>query len=235
MEKNGLSLRDKFVLAAQQIAPGFEVKQKSQSKFMRFLNFFVRLWCPDFMTSYATAIGNTVYITDTLWLNPNLTSNATLLAHELQHVMDKKKIGAIAYAVLYLMPQMLFLLSLLSLGAIWGSWSWMWWLCCLAFLAPIPSPGRAWIEAKAYSVTLTTLEWCYGIQGGLSFEPMLPEVIEYFTSSNYYFSWPFPKHLERYFRKQRERVKNNNLTEVETLVHNFVHTEMVYKSPTNSN
>lgn len=196
---------------------------------MKFLNFFVRLWCPDFMESYATAVGNTVYVTDSLFQNPNITSNVTLLAHELQHVMDKRRLGGLVYAGLYLFPQCLFLLSLLSLGAIWGSMHWLWWLSCLAFLAPIPSPGRAWIEARAYSISLTVFEWCYGTKGGMSFENMLPEITGHFTGPGYYFSWPFPAHLERFFRRQHDRVKNERLTEVEAFVYRFVCTEMIYK------
>jgi hypothetical protein len=183
--------------------PTMKMVPKKDSALMRFLG-KVLFFVPNFMTNYTTAIGDTLYLPDSILAaleeeNPRI---AGLLAHETMHLLDRKKYGTIPYAVMYLLPQLGALLALLSLLAIWFGSGWLWCLAFLAFLAPIPSPGRAHIEKRGYLMTLAWHRWQYGDD-----KPVPGWVLENFTGPAYYFMWPFGVNLEKWLNDKYELMK----------------------------
>ena len=119
-----------------------------------------------------------------------------LLAHEAQHVYDSKKLTSGPYALAYLFPQILGALSLLALLAIWFSSLWLLALLSLLFFAPIPAPGRMWIERRGYLMSLVGIHWAYSASAASS---AIGNVLANFDSGNYYYMWPFREKLHRWF------------------------------------
>ena len=109
-----------------------------------------------------------------------------ILAHEVVHEYDRARLGTVPFTLMYLFPQILAVFSLLSILAFWNTT----WLVCLLFalfLAPLPAPGRAWIEIRGYKtiMSLGTLN---------AWDPALLSysiIKNNFTSANYYFMMPF--------------------------------------------
>jgi hypothetical protein len=109
-----------------------------------------------------------------------------ILAHEAIHEFDRKRLGTIPFTCMYLFPQILAVFSLLSVLAVWN----MWWLLCLLFLlflAPIPAPGRTWIEVRGYKTNMT-----FSRMSG--WDPYLVSfgiIDTNFVGPNYYYMMPF--------------------------------------------
>jgi len=62
----------------------YRIVKKENSRFMKFLNFFVKRFNPIFMDRYVTVLGKTIYA-------PGGCISETTLLHELQHIKDRKK------------------------------------------------------------------------------------------------------------------------------------------------
>ena len=87
----------------------YKIVYKGDSKFMKFLNFFVRIFNKTFMTGYVTTIGSTIY---TPYSN-KYVSHSTMI-HELQHLKDSKD-----YPVLYELSYLLCLPTLFTMRSFW--------------------------------------------------------------------------------------------------------------------
>ncbi len=124
-----------------------------------------------------------------------LVSYIVLLAHEGQHLFDRKAAWWF-FNLAYLSPQIFAVLALLSLINIW-------WLFALVFLAPIPSVGRAIIEIRGYNVSIATVYWLGW--GKLNVE----HIVNNFCNGNYYFMFPLRKYLTRKFEKTHLLVSTN--------------------------
>lgn len=98
-----LELKDEF--------PKYKVVEKETSKFMKFLNFFVRFFCPTFMTQFTTVQGYTVYMPK-VYINTFV--GAATLVHERQHMRDHKR-----WWYLYDISYVLFLPAGLTMRAMW--------------------------------------------------------------------------------------------------------------------
>jgi hypothetical protein len=178
---------------------GLKVMFKDQSLFMKILGFLL-FFNKKFMTNYTTTIGSTVYFPSEKWLNERKESAAAVLAHELVHIADSKKVGSFTFSYCYLIPQVFALLSLL---AIFGS---PLWLITLAFLAPLPAPIRTYYELRGYAVTdavcfkasgiFTDIEWMAG----------------QFESSSYFFMWPFKNDIRERIAENRQLIKDGKLS-----------------------
>jgi len=108
------------------------------------------------------------------------------LAHESVHEFDRKRLGTVPFTVLYLFPQIFAVFALLSFLAFWNL-SWLWCLLFLLLLAPIPAPGRAWLEARAYRVNMS-----FGKMSGWDPEIFAKSIYDQnFESPAYYFMMPF--------------------------------------------
>lgn len=128
---------------------GVKIKYKDQSWLMKFISWLV-FFNKSFMVDYVTTIGSTIYFPSQRWIKSS--SSTKLLAHELVHIRDRKKIPVL-FEVIYLFPQVLSLLSFLAILAIANKY----WLVCLfffLFLTPLPAYGRVYFEARAYAMSM---------------------------------------------------------------------------------
>ncbi len=181
--------------------PGFELCSKKDSLLMRILS-VVLFFNKTFMTRYVTTLYPKVYVPELPWNKP-LTTQINILAHEYVHLKDRKRMGWF-FNVLYLSPQ---IFALLALGAFWNSW----WLLALLFLLPLPSPGRAWLEFRAYKVSIA-LHWHLTGQRINVFW-----LRKQFTCSSYYWMFPFKGFMERHILKVAENVESGNFLSPEIL------------------
>lgn len=153
----------------------FKIKLKSQSTAQKILAFLVRWYIPTYLTHYTTVVGQSIFLPDEGALHsPNLRFT---LAHEVVHLLDQKRLTLPLFLLLYLSPQ-IFAIGVLSFP--WLGWHAFWFLI---FALPWPSPGRVYIEARAYGLELYLLANCgYQIDEQRFVDP--------FVSSGYYFmSW----------------------------------------------
>lgn len=170
------------------------VKYKDESGFMKFLGALL-FFNKAFMTLFITTIGHTVYYPSRTMFANNPESAILVMAHEYVHIKDSERMG-FWYKPSYLLPQALGLLSLLTFFAFLTPYAWFF-LAFLIFFAPIPSPGRKNIELRGYKMSIFSY---YLILKELNYDDVYiagslnsfaKDSNKYFTTSAYYFMWPF--------------------------------------------
>jgi len=171
------------------------LSKKNPDLLLKIITPIVMLFNKKFNTGFITILFGKMWMpygfedgaTDERWLS--------ILIHETFHEMDRKKFTTPLFTLMYLFPQWLGLLSFLSLGAIWGGGMWLWWLACLIFLAPIPAPFRMWFELRAYRTNLLFGKKIYNYdKANLEIQKKW-YAHNAFLGPNYYFCWPFKKHM----------------------------------------
>jgi len=183
---------DKFSSTLASSLPGFEVKYKDESIFMKILGKLL-FFNKDFMTRYATTIGNTVYFPSREFVESNQLSSIVTMAHEYRHARDSKKITKVLFSIAYLLPQLL-APFMLFFGFI--SW-WLAILLMLLFLAPLPAYFRKTIELRGYIMSLfmyNEIQKEFGFSEPVRKELLLSSANKkdiMFTGPSYYFMWPF--------------------------------------------
>lgn len=174
---------------------------KDESIFMKILGKLL-FFNTSFMTTYITTIGSTVYFPSSKWLNENKDAAAATLAHELVHIYDSKISFKPWFSVGYLAPQLFAIFALFAIPfSIWN-------LLFLLWLLPIPSDSRTFLELRGYAmsdaVQLKTtgafLEWNF--------------IMKQFTSSAYYWMWPFKSSIMDDVSKNRALIWQNRLDEI---------------------
>jgi hypothetical protein len=193
------------------VNPDFEIKNKAHpSGLYRLVSALVSLFNKRMDTEYITIINGQCWLPGSYFdESGNLASNLDemrlvhILAHETLHEHDRKRLGTVPFSLLYLLPQVLAVFGLLSLLAFWDL-SWLWCLLFFLFLAPIPAPGRAWIEIRGYKTNMSLQK-----TSGWIPELLASEIYEnYFGSPDYYFMMPFKKwvigHLVDFSHEQEE-------------------------------
>lgn len=166
--------------------PGFQMLFKDESGYMKFLNVFAQLFNKEFMTTYTTTTGTSVYFPSRKYVIENQETCASVLAHELVHMKDQQKDGVVLSFLSYSFPQLLAIFSLIAIGAVWN----LWFLLALVFLLtllPLPSPGRRDIEFRGYAMMMALRYWTGGEFTNADYDFYASK----FTSSSYYFMWPF--------------------------------------------
>lgn len=192
---------DSLVQAAQKFFPKLQVRYKNESLFMKILGtimFFNR----GFMTDYVTTIGSTVYYPTREFVQTHTASADIVLLHELVHVKDAQRLTRPVFTAAYLFPQ---ILTILALPLLLISWKLA--LPFLVFAAPIPAYFRMQFEKKAYLTSLYSLK---KLSTSLEFLPLLKSqeafFINQFTTSAYYFMWPFQSQLKKEFDVAIEKI-----------------------------
>ena len=177
--------------------PGFEIKEKSQSLWMKILS-KILFFTPDFMDRFVTTLYPKVYVPSLLrWESNNFFSIITV-AHEYVHLYDRKRLG-LFFNFLYLSPQVLVVLALLyPLNT--------WFLLFLVCLLPLPSPGRAWAEFRGYRMSMAVHHWLTGEKYSVK------HITHQFISSNYYWMFPFRTLVEKLFNREFEKIKLDELS-----------------------
>lgn len=164
---------------------------KDDSLLMKILS-WILFFNKDFMTTYTTTIGETIYLPTYAKDCPQEQLDA-ILAHEYIHVLDYKK-EKLLFMLKYLFPQILFPLALLILPFSWVASL----ICAVLFALPLPAPWRTQYEIRGYKMTLAALNIIWKKQGKsddfiITNLNEVAEVIDKkcFKSSAYYFMWPF--------------------------------------------
>lgn len=176
--------------------PNFKIISKEESTFMRLLS-KVLFFNKGFMTRFITVIGQTIYVPSNDWITFNPGGALIVLAHEWMHMKDNRRWG-ILYSLAYLSPQIFASFALLGL---WNPWFFLFVLCLL----PIPSPFRAWIEMRGYTMSMAARWWLF------KEEPNFEKYSKYFTTSFYFWMFPFKGFIIGRLRSNFERIESHDL------------------------
>ena len=188
--------------------PKFEIVSKTTSFLMKVLS-VILFFNKSFMTSYISVIYPRMYVPKLPWKENDHYSAILVLAHEWVHLSDRKRFGLL-FDIGYLFPQCLVFLSLLAPFLSW------WWLLCLLFLLPIPSLTRAWLEYRAYSVTMACMWWLNEIETNYYWIEIQ------FTGRWYYFMWPFKGIIRKMYERKLEMIKKDQLTPQERKIKEII-------------
>jgi len=153
----------------------FQIKFKSASQSQQLIAFLIRWYLPTYLTHYTTVIGRSIYLP-----NEDLLKHPTTrftIAHEVVHLLDQQRLSTPIFLLLYLSPQIL-VLGVLSFP--WLEYNALWFLL---FGLPWPSPGRVFIEARAYGLELLLYK-------NAGYQIDYNRFVDLFVSPSYYFmSW----------------------------------------------
>ena len=174
--------------------PGFQIKFKDESPFMKFLG-KIMFFNKRFMTGYITTIGKTIYFPGRQEFEENRGGYFKTLCHEYVHVMDYVQ-RPVRFILGYIFPQLLAVFSLGAILALINPW-FLLFLLALLFAAPIPSPGRAESEFRGYGMSCKVRIW----KGEIIDANLLKQYADTFTTSAYYFMWPFRKNVDKRLRE----------------------------------
>jgi hypothetical protein len=112
------------------------------------------------------------------------------------------------------MPQLIGLATLLwiplalTVIALGGPLAVLWGLVALGFLAPLPALGRAWFEARGYTVSLAVAFWSGSICDENAY---IESLVGIFSGPGYYFMLPFKNLVRSYFEAKLICLKANTL------------------------
>jgi len=176
---------------------GFEIRSKEGHPLWRFLS-KVMFWNPRISSGFITTLYPVVWVPSLPWKSHSPATAIEVLAHEYVHLQDRKRLGLL-FNLLYLAPQIFSLFTLLGFIN-------PWFFTCILFLAPWPSPGRAWLEYRGYRMSMAVTYWVHGC--GLDSR----WIVSQFTGPNYYWMYPFHKVLERHLKEDYKKIRRNYLT-----------------------
>jgi hypothetical protein len=172
------------LVAHVKTAEGGQIRFKDESLFMKTLGVLVWAFNRTFMTQYTSTIRKTVYFPSRKWLEENYRLAWKVLAHEYVHIFDKRRLRG-RYGISYLAPQ---------IGAFFGFGLclilWLdaqYWVPFILLLAPIPAYWRMKLELRGYTMSMAINGWRHGSVR----DYQIAFIAEQFTSSAYYFMWPF--------------------------------------------
>jgi uncharacterized membrane protein len=167
--------------------PNFKIKFKNESWLMKLIG-LIMFFNKDFMKSFTTTLGNTVYFPNEAFVNTRSVSSVVILMHETVHMHDAKKMNKLLFSALYASPQILAVLAvpLFLLGFKFLA------LLSLLWLLPIPSPFRMWAEKRAYLASLYAMKKLGEKNNfAINLEVQGTFFLDQFKTANYYFMWPF--------------------------------------------
>lgn len=131
-----------------------------------------------------------------------------VLAHELVHGFDDKRLPGPLFRLGYAMPQGLALLALMALGKFWFPWM-VWFGLCQAFLLPWPAPARAWAEMRGYTMSMAARHW----DGQDVTKEYVANIAQNFTSGDYYWMWPFKTAILKKLNRNLETIYDDSILE----------------------
>lgn len=180
--------------------PSFELRFKDKSIFMRMIG-FVLFFSKNFLKQHVTTIKYKVYFPNMeQYYKYNYSDSFKMLAHEFVHLWDYKRYKLL-FIVGYLFPQILaiftLILQIFLLPLILKGYLSLWWLmalCGILFILPFPAYFRTIIELRGYGMNILIEKW----ENNAISQEYIEDMIKIFSSSNYYFMWPF----ENYIRKK---------------------------------
>lgn len=177
-----VDLYDQLELETLREFPDFTLRHKSNSTLMKVLDLLLKIitfgQMTSFMTHFITTMGTTVYV-HTEWPSLSDIGKAVILRHERIHMRQRKRYGNFLFTVMYL-------LVLPTL------WTW-----------------RAKLEKEAYEETFRAmLDYVPAGDAVLQSDAYRTRVVRYFTTSQYFWMWPFKSRVERWYREATTRAQN---------------------------
>jgi hypothetical protein len=152
--------------------PAFRIVPKAESGLHRAIDVALKILTfggqHEYLTRYHTVLGDTLWV-PTMWSEETDAQRYILLRHERVHLRQRRRYGAIGFALLYLFP-------IFPIG--------------LAL-------GRAKLEMEAYRETLRATAEVHGLAAARD-EQLLGELVRRFTSGAYAWMWPFPRTVRRW-------------------------------------
>lgn len=198
---------DSLVLNAQRYFPNLKIKYKDTSFWMKALSILL-FFNKDFMSKFTNTFGSSIYYPSKQYVENNPIISEVTLLHELVHMHDFKKKGAILYSFLYGFPQILFIFFL---PIFFFSWK-IALVLCLISLLPLPAYFRMNFEKRGYLCSLYALN-AFGKKLNISpadIQNTLDKNKEIFykefSSPSYYFMWAFSS-LKSDFDKGVNKIK----------------------------
>jgi hypothetical protein len=197
---------------------GLKVVEKTTSWFMKALARLL-FFNKNFLEGYITIIGKTIYwpnMAQTFGDNP--VGDFSVMFHEGQHEDDRARLPVL-YELAYISPQVLALLMLLFILGFWFGWWWFIAILLVGLLAPVPSPGRMFIEMRGYGCNFAFYIWYHGriTQGRLE-----GAVKEFTSVKTYYGMWPFKQDVCRRLAKIERNVRGGKLTRHQRRTYKFL-------------
>lgn len=184
-----------FEQVTKRHAPDAQIALKSKSWLMKLIGVVLKPFNPDFMSSYITTIGRTIYVPEDFF-QEDPRQCLSVIAHETQHIIDYQK-NPVLFTVGYLFPQCLSLISLLAfLGIFFKFLVFSYFFLALGFLAPIPAPYRYKSELNGYRVSVLVGRFVYHYTEQ-EMEQIRTWIKSQMTTGNYYFAWPFSNKIDR--------------------------------------
>lgn len=160
--------------------PDFKVVPKSESSLMKAVNALLLVvsfgQIKQFMTSFTTTIGTTVYVTEN-WKVSTDQSKAILLRHERVHMRQARRLTRPLFSFLYL----------------------------FVFLPGFLAYFRARFEKEAYEETVRATFEYYGRQAVFA-KDFRERIAKNFTGPAYLYMWPFPKTVDKWILDAAEKV-----------------------------
>jgi hypothetical protein len=167
------SLSRELIAAIRAEFPRFHVVAKSQSAFSKVIDVALKLITLGaqrrYLSHYHTVIGDTLYVPPG-WVTMSDVDRVILLRHERVHLRQRRRMGTVFMAMVYLLP-------VFPLG--------------LAY-------GRARIEWEAYCETLRATAELRGLDAARA-PALRSEIVRRFVSGDYGWMWPFRRHVERWY------------------------------------
>lgn len=187
---------------------GVNFRYKDESLLMKLLG-KILFFNKRFMTSYTTTIGDTVYFPTRKWLEErNPKTVVAIVAHEVTHIMDNRRLGTPKYVAHYLSPQIGALGAFGALSAIWvGPWGLLP-LLCLACLAPWGSKGRSWLEMRGYATSLAVWHWF-----GHRYDKTPDWITKQFAGPSYYYMCRDKLTVQAECRTWLDRIKSGYIVQ----------------------
>jgi hypothetical protein len=162
-----------LVVALRAEIPGFRVVRKRDSRLHRAIDVALRIVTigkmRDYLESYQTTIGKTVYVTSD-WDQWEPDRRYVTLRHEAVHLRQFRRWTLPVMAVLYLVVP-------LPMG--------------LAYF-------RARFEKEAYAETIRATAEVWGAEYARR-DTLRQHVVAQFLGPNYGWMWPFRRHIERWY------------------------------------
>lgn len=169
-----------------------KVVNKEDSKFMKFLSVLL-FFNKDFMTKYITTIGDTIYFPKSLMSKLPKSEIASVIAHEFVHIDDSHKDKLFKWK--YLFPASAAPLFLLLMPF----YFWIGLALFVLCLLPLPAFWRKKYELRAYKMTLASYHaYRNGNVDDKEWDLHVNFINAQFTTSAYYFMWPFGVKKELY-------------------------------------
>ena len=169
----GVSRYDDLVVELKREFPGMRIVRKDQSAMHRAIHVFLKVVTlgrmNDYLESYQTTIGKTIYVTSD-WDQLSVEYRFCTLRHEAVHLRQFRKWTLPGMSIAYvLLP--------LPMGLAWF---------------------RAYFEKEAYAESIRSAIEVYG-RAHVDRPQFRNSIIEQFVSPSYGWMWPFRRSMERWY------------------------------------